>query len=282
MPPLTVERLGGEVLVFQSELWATNSVLIPAGDACLVCDPSIFPDEIESVLAATREYEEVFVVVTHSDFDHVCGIPAFADARVLAGADTARAIDAGIARRGLDEAGREWDASWDGPLRVDRVVSDDRSVRCGTLSVVAVPVPGHCENGSAFVILEQGLLLPGDYLSAVCFPIVLSSVAAALASCERLLRTLDEFSISTVVPGHGPALDRSSAQRIGREDADYLRRLQAAASEAVRVGADEAVSAVRAVEAPRRPRPDLEALDVPSLNAPIALAEAGHPAFCAI
>jgi hypothetical protein len=76
-------------------------------------------------------------------------------------------------------------------------------------------------------------------------------------------------------------LDRRLAQRIGREDADYLRRLQVAASEAVRAGADadEAISVVRAVEAPRRARADLEALDVPSLNAPVALAEAGHPAF---
>jgi hydroxyacylglutathione hydrolase len=280
MPRLTVERLGGGVLVLRSALWATNSVLVPAGDACLVCDPSIFPDEIEAVRSSTRPYDEVYVLVTHSDFDHVCGIPAFAAATVLADATTARAIAAGAARRGLDAAGREWNASWEGALRVDQVVGDEL-VRCGTCGVRAIPVPGHGDDGAAFVILEQELLLPGDYLSAVCPPIVLGSVRSALASCERLLRSLAEHSISTVVPGHGPALDRRRAQRIGREDADYLRLLQVAAADAVRAGIDagEATATVRAVPPPRRARPDFEALDLRSSNARVALAEAGHPAF---
>jgi hypothetical protein len=76
-------------------------------------------------------------------------------------------------------------------------------------------------------------------------------------------------------------LDHRWAQRIGREDADYLRRLQVAAADAVRAGADagEATAAVRAVLPPRRARPDFEALDPRSSNARVALAEAGHPAF---
>jgi glyoxylase-like metal-dependent hydrolase (beta-lactamase superfamily II) len=135
MPPLSVERLPGDVLVFGSELWATNSVLVPAGDACLACDPSIFPDEIAVVRDATRGYDHVFVLVTHSDVDHVCGIPAFAEATVLADASTARAIAVGVARRGLDDAAGDWDASWDGPLRVDRVVGE-QPVRCGVCDVM--------------------------------------------------------------------------------------------------------------------------------------------------
>jgi hydroxyacylglutathione hydrolase len=280
MPAPGVERLGGGVLVFQSELWATNSVLVPAGDACLVCDPSLFPDEIETVLASSRRFGHVDLLVTHSDFDHVCGIPAFPDATVLADATTARAIAIGAARRGLDDAAREWQTSWDGPLRVDRVIGD-QPVQCGAHRVAAIPTPGHSDDGAAFVILERGLLLPGDYVSEVCSPIVLGSVRSALASCERLLQTMNEHSISTVVPGHGPPLECARAQRIAREDADYLRRLQAAASDAVHAGAgpSEAVSKLRAVPPPRRARPDFEALDVPTSNARVALAEAAHPAF---
>ena len=268
MPPLTVTRLDGGVLVFESELWATNSVLVPAGDDCLVCDPSNLPGRDRAVRDATRGYDHVSVLVTHSDFDHVCGIPAFADATVLAGATTARTIAVGAARRGLDDAGLAWHTSWAGPLHVDRVL-DDRSVRCGAQDVAAIPALGHSDDGVAFVIAERGLLLPGDYLSAVCHPIVLGSVQSALATVDRLLRTLDERSISTVVPGHGPALDRRGAQRIGREDADYLRRLQVAAADAVGAGAGarEAASKVRAVPPPRRARPDFEALDLLSSNA---------------
>lgn len=125
----------------------------------------------------------------------------------------------------------------------------------------------------------RGLLLPGDYLSTVCYPIVLSSVSAALASYDRLLCALDEWAISTVVPGHGPTLDRLKTQRVGRDDVDYLGRLQVAAADAVGlgVGAREAALRVQAVPPPRTARADFEALDLRSSNARIALAEAGHP-----
>jgi glyoxylase-like metal-dependent hydrolase (beta-lactamase superfamily II) len=89
MAALAVIRLQGGMLVLRSQLWATNSVIVPADDACLVCDPSIFADEIEEIRTATHGYAHVYLLVTHSDFDHVCGVPAFAEATVIAGATTA-------------------------------------------------------------------------------------------------------------------------------------------------------------------------------------------------
>lgn len=282
MAPLQVNRLDGGVLVLRSGLWATNSVLVAAGDACLVCDPSIFPDEIDEIRAATRGYEHNYVLVTHSDFDHVCGVPAFADGTVIAGATTATAIADGTARRKLREGGREWGASWEGELRVDIVV-DDKGIRCGDLDVAAIESHGHGDDGSAFVVPDRQLLLPGDYFSAVCHPIVLGSLDAAVATYERLLGTLDEHGIAMAVPGHGPALSAAEARRIGQQDIAYLYSLQAAAAEAVRSGAssNRALLMVRAVPPPRRSRPDFEAFDWLSSNARCALAEAGHEAFTA-
>jgi hydroxyacylglutathione hydrolase len=278
MAALAVIRLQGGMLVLRSQLWATNSVIVPADDACLVCDPSIFADEIEEIRTATHGYSHVYLLVTHSDFDHVCGVPAFAEATVIAGATTAGAIADGTAARKLEEARREWGAAWGGPLRTD-VVAGPEPLPCGGLTTVAVDCAGHAGDGSAFVVCEHGLLLPGDYLSAVCHPIVLSSVEASVAANERLLRAIDEYAIATVVPGHGPALDRRQAAQIGREDTEYLRALQAAAAKALDNDADAALMRVRAVPSPRPARPDFEALDLRSANAGVALAEAGHPAF---
>ncbi|HWE11680.1 MAG TPA: MBL fold metallo-hydrolase [Solirubrobacteraceae bacterium] len=280
MPALSVERLDGGALVLQSRLWATNSVLVPAGEDCLVCDPSIFPDEIDQIRAAASRYGHVHLPVTHTDFDHVCGIPAFAGATVVAGATTAAAIGEGRARRKLDQSGREWGTRWDGDLRVDVVVGR-QPVRCGDVSVCAIECSGHIADGSAFVVPERRLLLAGDYLSAACHPIVFGSLDGAVAAIERLLGAIGEEGIETVVPGHGPVLDGRRARRIGRNDIDYLRSLQRAAAEAVRVGAsvNAALLMVRAVAPPRRARPDFEAFDWLSANARRALAEAGHPAY---
>jgi glyoxylase-like metal-dependent hydrolase (beta-lactamase superfamily II) len=270
------------VLVFQSELWATNSVIVPAGETCLVCDPSIFPDEIDAIRAATRTYAQVYVLVTHSDFDHVCGIPAFADATVVAGPDTAAAIRNGTARHKLDESGREWGSSWDGELRVDRVASVE-PFRCGDLEVFAIDARGHIDDGSAFIVGDAALLLCGDYLSAVCPPIVLGSIDGAVAAVARLLEAIAGRDVAAIVPGHGPVLDRRLAQRVGGEDIRYLRALQEAAAAAVRDGAsaNAAFLRVRAVAPPRAARPDFEAFDWLSANARRALAEAGHPAYAA-
>jgi glyoxylase-like metal-dependent hydrolase (beta-lactamase superfamily II) len=280
MPPLAVTHLTGGEVVLRSRLWATNSVLVGGRDGCLVCDPSVFPDEVAQIRAATRGHPPVYVLVTHSDFDHVCGLPAFPDATVVAGAGTAAAIADGTARRKLEESGQEWGISWEGELRVDIAVSGER-VACGDLEVAAIDTRGHIDDGSAFVVVERRLLLPGDYLSAACPPIVLGSFGGAIASVERLLVVIDEHDIATIVPGHGPVLEPDRARRIGREDIRYLRALQDAASEAVRAGASAngAFLAVRAVAAPRRARPDFAAFDWLGANARRALAEAGHEAY---
>ena len=94
------------------------------------------------------------MLVTHSDFDHVCGLPAFAGATVVAGVGTAAAIGDGTARRKLDESGPEWGTAWEGELRVDVVVSGE-PVLCGDLSVAAVDTRGHTDDGSAFAVIER-------------------------------------------------------------------------------------------------------------------------------
>jgi glyoxylase-like metal-dependent hydrolase (beta-lactamase superfamily II) len=98
--------------------------------------------------------------------------------------------------------------------------------------VAAVNCRGHAGDGSAFIVIERGLLLPGDYLSAVCHPIVLDSVSGALAAIERLLVAIEEHEIETIVPGHGPVLRRQEAVRIGRQDMTARCALAEAAHEA--------------------------------------------------
>jgi glyoxylase-like metal-dependent hydrolase (beta-lactamase superfamily II) len=91
--------LGGCVWTFQTPLWQTNSLLaVAAGDA-LLCDPAFTPAEIDVIAAEARRRArgEVFLLVTHADYDHVCGIPYLPEATILAGAGTAAKIGDGSA-----------------------------------------------------------------------------------------------------------------------------------------------------------------------------------------
>jgi glyoxylase-like metal-dependent hydrolase (beta-lactamase superfamily II) len=83
--------LGGGAWSFQAPLWQTNSLLAVAGAGdALLCDPAITPEEIGAIAreAKQRARGRSFLLVTHADYDHVCGIPYFPDAEVVAGAGT--------------------------------------------------------------------------------------------------------------------------------------------------------------------------------------------------
>lgn len=270
--------LGRGVWQFQSPLWQTNSLLATAGGEELVCDPAFFPAEIEAIRAQAdrRSPSAVRFLVTHADFDHVCGIPYFPEAEVIAGEETARRLREGIAAEGLRTYGPEWGASWPDDVRADRVLPAGEEAACGAFRVVTIDAPSHGREGTGYVLLDQGVLLPGDHLSAITYPLLGGPLDRVISAQERLLEALDRYELSWVVPGHGPALAPAEARRIGEEDLVYLERLEVAAEEAVAGGLSPgyALLHVYAVEPPRGTTPDFEIYDIRSGNARKVLAQA--------
>jgi hydroxyacylglutathione hydrolase len=276
-----VRDLGDGVWQFQAPLWQTNSLLAVADGEALLCDPAFSPAEIEAIRNEARERAggPIHLLVTHGDFDHVCGIPYFPEAQVVAGEETALRIQADGAADDVAKAGAEWAADWqtDG-LRVDRTVAAGGEVSCGGFRVAALDAPSHGREGLAFVLLEQGILLPGDHLSAITYPLLAGSVERTAAAQERLLEALDRYEPRWVVPGHGPALTLGEARKVGEVDLAYLRALQDAARTAVAEGLAPgyALLHVFAVEPPRANPDDFEVYGIRAGNAQLALAQAGQ------
>ena len=88
-------------------------------------------------------------------------------------------------------------------------------VDLGTFRVAVIDAASHGREGLAYVLLEQGILLPGDNLSAITIPLLAGSLARAREATERLLAALDRYTLRHVVPGHGPVLtpERGAADR---------------------------------------------------------------------
>lgn len=275
----TIQDLGEGVWQFQAPLWQTNSVLAAADGEALLCDPALAPEEIEGMRAEVERRAEgpVHLLVTHADFDHVCGIPHFPAAQVVAGEETAQRIEASAADD-LAAAGPEWGIEWrtDG-LRVDRVVTAGSEVTCGAFRVAALDAPSHGREGLAFVLLDQGILLPGDHLSAITYPLLAADPARAALACEQLLAAVGRYEPRWVVPGHGPALTAAEAHAIAEADLAYLRALEGAARDAVAEGLSPgyALLHVFAVEPPRANTDDFEIYAIRAGNARRALAAAG-------
>jgi glyoxylase-like metal-dependent hydrolase (beta-lactamase superfamily II) len=272
-----VEVAGG-VWQFQSPLWQTNCLLARTGGEVLLCDPSFAPEELEELRAevARESVSRVYLLVTHADYDHVCAIGTFPEATVVAGPATAAAIASGRAGAELAAAGEEWGFAWPGQLRVDAIAEAGSRQRLGAFTVETIDSPSHGREGLGYVLLEHGVLFPGDHLSPITIPLLAGSLDRAIEANERLLDALESHPVQVVVPGHGRALGPDEARTIGEADLAYLRELRGAASDAVSSGASPGWALLRAyaVEPPRPSTDDFEIYGIRASNARLALEQA--------
>src|SRR5581483_3041168 len=235
---------------FEGFLWQTTSLLVLAEGESLVVDPAISEDEVAAIGRRALELGAPVrhVLVTHGDWDHVCGVGAFPDATVASGG----------AERSTRRAAEHYGFVLPGAPRVDRTFARGSSLALGPFVVETFPLLGHTADGSGFRLRELGLLIVGDHLSAVEFPFA-TSPAAYRMTLAGLIELLRDDPPEWVIPGHGPPLDGADALDVAEGDLRYLRSLHAAVVDALTRGAtgDEARAAGLAVELPRTSSPDL-------------------------
>ena len=68
------------ITIFQSALFQTNSTVVKTEDSILVVDPAWLPEEVVLIKKEVDEIRgdrPVFLIFTHSDFDHIIGYKAF-------------------------------------------------------------------------------------------------------------------------------------------------------------------------------------------------------------
>jgi len=198
------------------------------------------------------------VLITHGDWDHVCGIGGFPDAVVSMGEETAARVEDGSRVQSIQRAADAHGFVSAGSPRVDEAFPRGRALALGEFVVETFPLVGHTPDGTGFRLRELGLLVVGDYLSSVEFPFATSPSAYRL-TLAGLIELLREDPPETVIPGHGPPLTAEEALGVAEADLRYLRSLHAAV-----VGAlagdrtrDEAHAAGLAVALPRESSPDL-------------------------
>jgi glyoxylase-like metal-dependent hydrolase (beta-lactamase superfamily II) len=240
---------------FEASLWSTTSLLVIAEGESLVVDPAISSNEVARIVARGLELGAPVrhVLITHGDWDHVCGIAAFPDATAAMGEETAERV----LSRGdevLKQAAEHYGLEIAGSPRADQTFARGAAIALGSFVVETFSLTGHTEDGTGYRIRDQGLLIVGDHLSPVEFPFA-KSPAAYRFTLAGLIETLREDPPERVIPGHGLALPPEEALRIAEADLAYLHSLHAAV-----VGAatrEEARAAASAVELPRDCAPDL-------------------------
>ena len=262
--PVYFERL-------ESALWQTSSLLLVAESEAVVVDPCISAEEVARISgrAETLGARVTHVLVTHADWDHVCGIAAFPDAIATMGTETAEIVASGEALETIRKRAATYGLAIEGAPRVDRALAVGIAHQVGPFVVETVALRGHTTDGTAYRIRELDLLAVGDHLSAVEFPFA-STTSEYRTTLASLIDLLQNDPPAHVVPGHGPGLTPAEALTIAQTDLAYLGALRDAVAAARHDRAGARAAAI-AVPLPR-PAPD-DLADMHARNVDMQLEE---------
>jgi hydroxyacylglutathione hydrolase len=255
---------------FESALWGTSSLLLAAGGKGVLVDPAISASEVAHIAARADELgvRVTHVLVTHADWDHVCGIAAFPDAVATMSEATATRLLARTGQATVVEQAASTGVRIVGEPRVDETFTAGGALHAGPFLFETIALSGHTPDGTAFRCRQLDLLAVGDHLSAIEFPFV-TSTAAYRGTLATLIDLLHNDPPGRIVPGHGPELSAPDALAIAEADLAYLWGLHTAvAGGATR---EEARAYGLAVEPPRAAADDLA--EERTTNVEAALAE---------
>jgi hydroxyacylglutathione hydrolase len=198
------------IIVFQSALYMTTTAIIQTNEAIIMTDPNWLPSEIEEI----KEYinnikgdKQLYIIYTHSDFDHIIGSGAFPEAKVIASKqfDENPNKEESMQRIKQFDQGYYLYRSYSSVYpTVDIVVSEDGyELELDSITMTFYQAPGHTNDGLFTVIEPYGLFLSGDYLSDVEFPFIFSSYKDYVNTINKAENILLNHQIKTHIPGHG-------------------------------------------------------------------------------
>lgn len=198
------------ITVFQSALYMTTSAIIQTNEAIIMTDPNWLPSEIEEIQAYINNMEgdkQLYIIYTHSDFDHIIGSGAFPGAKVIA----SKQFDKNPNKAKSIQKIQQFDQSYYiqrsySPVypTVDIVVSEDgQTLELDSITMTFYQAPGHTNDGLFTVIEPYGLFLSGDYLSDIEFPFIFSSYKDYVNTIRKAEDILLHHQITTHIPGHG-------------------------------------------------------------------------------
>lgn len=225
-----------DICVFQSALFCTTATVIQTADLVLVVDPNWLPQEVYAIQNFVREIRkgrDLYLLFTHSDYDHIIGYQAFPDAKVIA----SKAFVENPDKEAIIKQIKEWDEGFyivrNYPISypaVDIVVEKDaQQLSIGATNFTFYLAPGHNRDG-IFTFVEwesKGVLFLGDYLSDVEFPFIYHSSEDYEKTLDKAAQLAQQPKFQIAIPGHGSLIHSNAemAHRI-KESRAYIQELR--------------------------------------------------------
>lgn len=198
------------ICVFQSALYQTTATVIDTPDLVLIVDPNWLPGEVEEVASYVQTIQgdrQLYLLFTHSDYDHIIGWQAFPDAITIAS-------EAFVKNEAKDKEVKqilEFDDKHyiqrSYPIRYPEIQivikKDEDFLSFNQTRIRFWLAPGHNADGVFTLVEPMGIWIAGDYLSDVEFPFIYHSVEDYQQTMKKAAHILSKARPKLLVPGHG-------------------------------------------------------------------------------
>lgn len=243
------------VTLFRSLLYMTVSAVVQTEDLVVVVDPTWLPHEVEEIKRYAYSIlngRPLYLLFTHSDYDHILGYHAFPGAKVIA--SEAFKTKNEQEKQAIVEQIKAFDDEYyivrDYGIEYPEVEvcakSDGDTFVVGGTQFVFYQAPGHNDDGLFTVIEPLGLLLAGDYLSDVEFPFIYHSSIEYERSLLKLDSILARHPLQMLITGHGDfTQEKSEMKRRQLESLHYIRSMREYLSAGDQTKVDELIGNCR-------------------------------------
>ena len=231
---MLVQRSEPGLVIWESDLFRTVTTLIIGSDYLLLVDPNWLPREVEFIaeeVERLRGKRKLYLLFTHSDYDHIIGYGRFPKAETIASAVfTSNPDQEKILTqiRDFDDAyylRRTYPIVY--PEITYKVGEQLQRLTLGGESYAFFPAPGHNRDGIITLLENFGILIVGDYLSNIEFPYLYHSVGDYRNTLDRLEKLISGGGVRTLITGHGDATDdRAEMERRLADSRAYLDELE--------------------------------------------------------
>lgn len=210
-PPITIQPITLDVLLIKGGLGA-NSGLIVGGREIIAVDAKMSPESIQAMIAEVKKtipFPVTRIILTHSDADHVNGLPGFPKGLTIISQEQTRAD--------MVKAAAETPALAD--YLPTQVFKDEMKITSGRQTIVLRHFgPAHTSGDTVVFVDSVRTAFVGDLVFVGRDPIIHRAKGGSTTGLLKTLRALLDHRphVDDFIPGHGDLVTRGEVENLIR------------------------------------------------------------------
>lgn len=214
------------ITVFESSIYRTTSSLIDLAHSIVLVDPNTLPIEIDFIKTFIAKYhskKKLYLLFTHSDYDHIVAYGAFPEATTVGGIDLIQNPDFTHCVQQIMDFDQQYYIQRDYPISYPKIEikidSENQSLHIDDYEIIFNFASGHINNGLITSIPQLKLMIVGDYLSNIEIPMVDHSFEKYLETLKKIKKNSSHHNINVMITGHGD-IATNNKEILNRLDCD--------------------------------------------------------------